>query len=288
MSAYSEHYFTAPDGVKTYYRRYPADGPGDKLPVLCMHGLTRNSRDFAEVAPGLAASGRTVIVVDVRGRGQSDRDPRPENYNPGVYVQDMFGLLDEARIDKVMALGTSMGGLMTMMMAAARPGLINSAIINDIGPELDPRGLSRIQGYVGGAGPFNSWDEAAEAVREINGVAFPNETGKDFWLAFALRICRELDDGRIAFDYDKAISQPVQSGDVAPPDLWPYFDALASVPILLIRGALTDLLSEETAQEMERRSPAMERVDIANVGHAPLLTEPAAQDAINAFAARND
>jgi pimeloyl-ACP methyl ester carboxylesterase len=229
-----------------------------------------------------------VIAVDVRGRGRSDYDPNPENYNPGAYVQDMLGLLDEARIERVAALGTSMGGLMTMIMAASRPGVIASAVLNDIGPVIDPKGLKRIQGYVGGAGPFNSWEEAAEAVRDINGVAFPNETGQAFWLAFARRVCRELDDGQVAFDYDKAISQPVQSGDVAPPDLWPFFDALAPVPILLVRGALTDLLAEDTVQEMSRRSPSMTRVDVPNVGHAPLLTEPVAAEAIDGFLARND
>lgn len=288
MTAYSEHYFTAEDGVRTYYRRYPAFGTETKLPVLCMHGLTRNSRDFEEVAPAIAAAGRTVLAVDVRGRGRSDYDPKPENYNPGVYVQDMLGLLDDLRIERVSAIGTSMGGLMTMLMAAARPTLIASAVINDIGPVIDPKGLARIQGYVGGAGPFDGWDAAAEGVRDINGVAFPNETGDAFWLAFARRVCRELEDGKVAFDYDKAISQPVQSGDVAPPDLWPFFDALAPVPLLLVRGALTDLLSEDTVREMSRRSPAMSRVDVPNVGHAPLLTEPVAAEAIDAFLARND
>jgi pimeloyl-ACP methyl ester carboxylesterase len=288
MTAYSEHFFTAADGVKTYYRRYPGAGAETKLPVLCMHGLTRNSRDFEAVAPAIAKSGRTVIAVDVRGRGRSDYDPKPENYNPAVYAQDMLGLLDEARIPRVAAIGTSMGGLMTMLMAASRPGVIASAIINDIGPEIDPKGLKRIQGYVGGAGPFENWDDAAHAVRDINGVAFPNETGQAFWLAFARRICRELEDGSVAFDYDKAISQPVQSGDVAPPDLWPFFDALAPVPLLLVRGALTDLLAEETVEEMSRRSPTMTRVDVPDVGHAPLLTEPVAAEAIDAFLARND
>lgn len=288
MTAYSEHFFTAPDGVKTYYRRYPPSGPADKLPVLCMHGLTRNSRDFEDIAPRIADSGRTVIAVDVRGRGRSDHDPNPENYNPGVYVQDMLGLLDEARISQVAAIGTSMGGLMTMIMAAARPGVVNSAVINDIGPVIDPKGLKRIQGYVGGSGPFSSWDEAADAVRAINGVAFPNETDQAFWLAFARRVCREREDGAIAFDYDKAISQPVQSGDVAPADLWPFFEALAGRPILLVRGALTDLLAEDTVEEMTRRSPTMSRVDIPGVGHAPLLTEPQAWEAIDAFLAQND
>lgn len=284
MSGYTEHVFTAPDGVKTYYRRYdpPAADPG-KAPALCMHGLTRNCRDFEALAPAIAETGRSVIAVDVRGRGRSDYDPNPDNYTPAVYAQDMLGLLDDAGIKTVAAVGTSMGGLMTMIMAAARPGAIASAVLNDIGPVIDPTGLARIQGYVGGAGPFDSWDAAAEAVRGVNGVAFPEENGHGFWLAFARRICRELDDGRVAFDYDTAISKPVQSGDVAPPDLWPAFDALKPVPILLVRGELTDLLSEQTAQDMAARSADFTRVDVPKVGHAPLLTEPVALTAIIDF-----
>ena len=175
---------------------------------------------------------------------------------------------------------------MTMIMGALRPGVFSAAILNDIGPEIDPKGLTRIQGYVGGSGPFESWDEAAEAVRDINGVAFPNETGSAFWIAFAKRICKETADG-IVFDYDKAIAQPVKAGNAAPPDLWAFFESLASTPMLLVRGALTDLLAVSTCEEMARRNPSMERVDVPNVGHAPLLTEPSASDAIDAFLARN-
>ena len=196
-------------------------------------------------------------------------------------------VLDQAGWREAIFIGTSMGGLMTMIHASLQPERIKAAALNDIGPVIDPKGLARIQGYVGGAGPFKTWDEAAEAVRGINGVAFPKETGQDFWLAFARRICRETETGEIVFDYDKSISKPVQAGNAAPPDLWPLFDALAKKPLLLIRGALTDLLSEETVQEMARRCPHMERVDVPDVGHAPLLTEPSARDAIDAFVARH-
>lgn len=287
MTTYSEHLFTAPDGVKTYYRRYPAGSGSERLPVLCMHGLTRNSRDFEKVAPRIAGQGRSVIAVDVRGRGRSDYDPNPDNYTPAKYVEDMIGLLGSVGWHEVVALGTSMGGLMTMVMAAATPGIVKAAAINDIGPVIDPKGLKRIQGYVGGGGPYNSWEDAAEAVRSINGVAFPNETDHEFWLAFARRICRE-EDGKVVLDYDPAISRPVQSGDVAPPDLWPFFDALAAVPLLLVRGALTDLLSMDTVEEMQRRSPQMTLAQVPNVGHAPLLTEAVAQDALDAFLDRVD
>ncbi|MFP4519053.1 MAG: alpha/beta fold hydrolase [Oceanicaulis sp.] len=287
MTVYSEHYFTAPDGVKTYYRRYPGAGGAARTPVICLHGLTRNSKDFQEVAPRLAAAGHEVIAIDIRGRGRSDYDPNPGNYTPAVYARDALGVLGHAGWRRAIFLGTSLGGLMTMIAAATAPDRIHAAILNDIGPELDPRGLSRIQGYVGGAGPFKSWADAAEAVRGINGVAFPKETGQDFWIAFAKRICRETETGEIVFDYDKNISKPVQDGQAAPPDMWPLFDALAAKPLLLVRGALTDLLSDETVREMERRDPHMRLVTVPEVGHAPLLTEPAARDAIDAFTAEH-
>lgn len=283
MTAFSEHFHTAPDGVKTYFRRYPASSGADKLPLLCMHGLTRNSRDFEDVAPRIADRGRDVIAVDMRGRGRSDYDPNPENYTPATYVEDMVGLLESVGWSEVVALGTSMGGLMTMIMAAAHPGVVKAAAINDIGPVIDPKGLARIQGYVGGGGPYDSWEDAAEAVRGINGVAFPKETGQPFWIAFARRICRKREDGKIVLDYDAEISKPVQSGDVAPPDLWPFFDALSPVPILLVRGALTDLLAMDTVNEMQRRSPGLQLAQVPDVGHAPLLTEPAAEAALDAF-----
>jgi len=283
MSAYSEHAFTAPDGVSTYYRRYPAEGGERGRPVLCMHGLTRNSRDFEDVAPRLAALGRTVLAVDVRGRGRSDRDPNPENYRPDVYVEDMLGLLDKAGIAQVDALGTSMGGLMTMILAGGHAERLGACALNDIGPVIDPKGLARIQSYVGGAGPFLSWSEAAEAIRAVNGVAFPNETGEAFWLTFARRTCVERPDGLIELDYDPAISAAVKSGDVAPPELWPFFDALDGKPLLLVRGALTDLLSKDTVAEMKRRRPDMVHVDVPAVGHAPTLSEPVARAALDAF-----
>jgi len=287
MTTYTERNFTAPDGVKTWYRHY--EGRADRLPVLCMHGLTRNSRDFEAVIPSITATGRPVIAVDVRGRGNSDHDPVPENYNPGVYIQDMFGILAQEGWDRVITLGTSMGGLMSMLMATTRPGLIAGAVINDIGPELDPRGLARIQGYVGGAGgPFADWSKAAEAVRAINGSAFPKETGPEFWEAFARRTCRELESGEVVFDYDPAISQLARTDNVAPPDLWPHFEALAASPLLLVRGAITDLLAESCVEDMRRRAPHMAYAKVPDVGHAPLLTEPEAAGAIDSFFAGLD
>ena len=149
MALFSEHFYSAPDGIRTYYRRYPAQGDTGKPPVICLHGLTRNSRDFEDLAPIIAEMGRTVVAIDVRGRGRSDYDANPDNYTPATYVEDVIGLLEELGWSQVISIGTSMGGLITMILSTARPGLLTGVVMNDIGPELDPVGLKRIQGYVG-------------------------------------------------------------------------------------------------------------------------------------------
>ncbi|MGY6533446.1 alpha/beta fold hydrolase [Glycocaulis sp.] len=287
MSGFTQHFYTAPDGIRTAYRRYDA-GQSGKLPVICLHGLTRNSRDFEEVSPRVAAMGHTVIAVDVRGRGLSDRGTPPDSYNPEVYVNDVLGLLKSEGIDKAISLGTSMGGIMTMILAAKRPELLAGALINDIGPELDPAGLDRIAGYVGRTtSAFENWHEAAEAIRAVNGDAFPDETGEDFWLAFARRTCRELESGRVELDYDPAIAEPFRQPDRAlPPDMWPLYDALAPVPLVVVRGAISDLLSHEGFEKMKARHPDFTGVEIPRVGHAPLLTEPPARAAIDGLLAR--
>ncbi|MCG8442455.1 MAG: alpha/beta hydrolase, partial [Caulobacterales bacterium] len=265
------------------YRDYPPTAPEAGAPVLCLHGLTRNERDFEDVAPRIAALGRRVIAASMRGRAGSDPDPDHARYLPVTYVGDMALLLEELGLERVIVVGTSMGGLMAMVMAATAPQSLVAVALNDIGPELAPEGLARIQGYVGGGAPVTSWAEAAAATRAINGVAFPDETGEEFWLAFARRIFREEAPDRIVLDYDPAISKPVQAGDAAPPDLWPLFEALKPIPTLLVRGALTDLLAPETVAAMKERKPDLEVAEVPRVGHAPLLTEPVAWEALERF-----
>ena len=201
----------------------------------------------------------------------------PDSYNPEVYVNDVLGLLKSEGIDKAISLGTSMGGIMTMILAAKRPELLAGALINDIGPELDPAGLDRIAGYVGRTtSAFENWHEAAEAIRAVNGDAFPDETGEDFWMAFARRTCRELESGRVELDYDPAIAEPFRQPDRAlPPDMWPLYDALAPVPLVVVRGAISDLLSHESFEKMKARHPHFTGVEIPRVGHAPLLDRAA-------------
>lgn len=280
---FSDQIFETADGLKLHYRVYPATVDETGPPVLCLHGLTRNLKDFEDLAPKLGALGRKVISATQRGRGGSDHDPEHARYNPAVYTQDMFGLLDHLGIDKAVFIGTSMGGLMTMIAASMAPQRIVKAVLNDIGPELDPAGIARIRRYAGKTdGRFESWQAAADAIRAINGVAFPKETDNAFWLDFAKKTCRE-DKGAVVLDYDPAIAKSVAEGGDVDVDLWPLFDALKDIPTLIVRGGLSDLLMVSTVEEMQRRKPDLRTVEVPDVGHAPFLTEPAGWAAIKAF-----
>ena len=264
-------------------RIYPGEGPD----LLLMHGLTRNSADFEPLAVHLAGVYR-LIVPDVRGRGLSEWDPDPANYRPDVYAADMLALLDGLGIARAAYIGTSMGGLIAMVMNAMRPDAASAIVFNDVGPVLDPAGIARIQGYVGPSGAMASWNEAADRCRTNNRAAFPDYDASD-WDAFARRTCSVNADGSIAFAYDPAISQVFTGGDPAAiaPDLWPLWDALASKPVLAVRGALSDLLSPATAAQMQQRhSGPFELVEVPRVGHAPVLGEPIAVAAIERFLAR--
>ena len=269
---------SADDRLELYARDYGGDG----LPVLCMHGLTRNSADFAGLAAHLSPRYR-VIVPDVRGRGRSQWDDQPANYVPPVYVQDMFVLLKRLDVERAALIGTSMGGLMAMIMAALAPQMVAGMVLNDVGPELDPAGLKRIASYTGKGKPVATWAEAAEAARAINGVAFPHY-GDDDWMAFARRLYVERDGVPVAA-YDPAIAQAfVPQDPPAPPvDLWPLVDKISDIPVLSIRGELSDLLAPDTMAQMRARHPGMVAVTVPGVGHAPMLDEPAAVSAIDTF-----
>lgn len=262
-------------------RDYPADG---RPTLLLMHGLTRNSADFEPLAAHLAGHYR-LIVPDQRGRGLSQWDSDPANYRPDIYAGDMFALLQSLGIDRAMLIGTSMGGLISMVMAAMKPDAVPAMVLNDVGAVLAPEGLARIQSYVGPAGPMASWEEAAARCRATNAVAFP-DFGEADWLAFARRTCVEQADGTIVLAYDPAVALSVSPDTLKAeaPDLWPLWDMLTAVPTMVIRGALTDLLTMETAREMgERHQAIYELVEVPNVGHAPILDEPVALAAIERF-----
>ena len=285
--AYRDHFYHSKDGLKLYARDYPGPQDSELMPVLCMHGLTRNSADFAWIAAHLAET-RRVISVDQRGRGRSDYDPVPANYTPGTYVGDMFVLLDELGLDRVLVIGTSMGGLMSMMMANLQPARFAGIVINDIGPELNPEGLDRIKAYVGRRSEIRSWDDAVAATREINEVAFPKYTD-DEWLRFTQGLYHE-ENGVPVISHDAAIAVPMKDADTAavPLDLWPLFQGVAALPMLLVRGELSDLLAMSCVEKMQALSPRLRVVQVPDRGHAPMLDEPVAVAAIESFFAGID
>ncbi|XUU60916.1 alpha/beta fold hydrolase [Erythrobacter sp. HA6-11] len=287
---YREHIYRSADGsLDVFARDYPADEAGaDRVPLLMMHGLTRNSADFEPLIALLGAGTRRMIVPDQRGRGLSQYDPDPANYRPDVYAADMWALLDGLGIDEVVCIGTSMGGLISMVMGAQAPERVHGIVLNDVGPEVSEEGLERIRGYVGPAEPIADWGDAAARCAAINGSALLGFTPDD-WMAFAKRTCRELPDCTVEFAYDPAISQGMAEDDTAtvPPDLWALWDALQTIPILSIRGALSDILTTETVMQMaKRRAGDMAYVEVPDRGHAPILDEPIAAAAISGFLAR--
>jgi len=286
VTGFSERRWTTPDGLSLYARDYPAKGGEQRLPVLCLHGFTRNSADFDDLAPAIAKAGRRVIVIDVRGRGRSDRDPKPANYHPKIYAKDVIGFLAALGIPRAVFLGTSMGGLITFAVALLRPKVIGAAILNDVGPAVDPAGIARIQSYAGKAPTVRNWQDAADYCRVINEAALPSLNEND-WQRMARRTFRDGPDGPV-LDYDPAIAsaagaKPKTSSFLA----WFALKRLAKrVPTLVIRGAQSDILSADIAARMQRKAPKMELALIPGVGHAPTLAEPEALQAIAAFLGR--
>ncbi len=285
---FTDRRWTSPDGLALHARDYAAASGPSRAPVVCIHGLTRNARDFEDLAPRLAAGGRRVLALDVRGRGGSAFDPQPQRYAPATYASDVLALLDALAISRAVFIGTSMGGLITLVVAALRPAAIAAAVLNDIGPEIAPEGLARLATYVGLGGPAPDWDAAADYARRLNLAAFPHY-GPDDWMRFARRLFTEK-NGAIVLDYDPAISQAFKRPEPAPgeappppPDLWPLFAALAQRPLLTIRGETSDILSPDIARRMREAAPDMAYVQITGVGHAPMLDEPEALAAIHAL-----
>lgn len=278
-------YWRSHDGLRLRAVDYPADG--GKTPVICVHGLTRNSSDFEDVAPKIAAGGRRTLAVDVRGRGGSDRDPEPANYHPGIYALDIAGLMEAEGLERAIFVGTSMGGLITMALAAMKPQVVAGAVLNDVGPEISPVGLARIAAYVGEGRPVTNWAEAAAYVKSIGASIFPDADEK-VWDVFARRTFREDETGRPVLDYDPAIVKALPiDPEAPPPDMWPLFNALiACGPVLLVRGALSDLIDATIAEKMRQACPTLAYAEVPRVGHAPMLDEPQAWSAIEAFLER--
>lgn len=260
---------------------------GAKTPAFCIPGLTRNRRDFDAFAAWLAASGRDVYAISLRGRGGSDYDPNYLNYRPAVYCEDVLAALDRFDLARAIFIGTSLGGIVTMLTSFAAPERVAAAIINDVGPELAPEGIARIASYVGAdASAAASLDEAAARIRAINDVAFPGRD-MDFWRDFARNTFRQTTDGAWVLDYDPAIARALAEGGPIG-DLWPAFASLCNTPTLVLRGAISDLLSPEIVSRMRAANANLATCEIAGVGHAPTLAEPEATAAIEEFLAAID
>ncbi len=305
MTASSENYFSSYDGLRLFYRDYRVardgssdhDQPTDRDQssqrdstgvVLCLHGLTRNSRDFGALAAHLQTRFR-VLAPDMRGRGHSEYDPHWQNYHPGTYVLDMFALLRELQIERVAIIGTSLGALMAMLMSAHQPRSIVGMVLNDAGPEIDPRGLARIAQYASNQPSVRNWDDAAQYVKSIYGEALWGLSDAD-WFAYAKLSYRENADGIPVPDCDPNIGAAFRDASVttknAPPqNLWPVFAQIKATPTLVIRGEHSDILSAATVQRMAREKPDLQYIAVPNRGHAPLLNEPMCVTAIERFLA---
>ena len=276
----AEYWYDSQDGLRLYSRVYA--GPTAAAPsVLCLHGLMRTGRDFEDLAEHLAARYR-VIVPDVRGRGLSARDANFNNYQIPVYLGDVLRLLSGLGAQRVTIVGTSMGGLMAMVLAATQPQLVAGIVLNDVGPEVDKAGLERIRGYAGKAPPVRDWAQAINVVRLVYGPALPGLS--DARWEKLTRACYRADaQGVPQADADPLISEPIKDMSKAAPDLWPLWGAIAKVPMLAIRGAQSDILSAATLERMKKEKPDLHTLTVANRGHAPLLDEAECMKAIDEF-----
>lgn len=286
--SFREVTYDAPDGLKLYARVYDPAQKTDALPLVCLPGLTRNSRDFHELALGLAGhpeTPRQVISFDYRGRGMSAYDPNWSHYNIATEAGDVISGLGILGVHRAVFVGTSRGGLVIHILAAIAPQLLAGVILNDIGPELAPAGLIEISQYLNNPREPKSWAEAAELQWTVHGATFPALTNADCE-RFARAIYREI-DGAIVPDYDQNLLKSMEGVDLTQklPDLWLQFDLMAELPLLLIRGENTKLLAPETVEEMTRRHPALQVINVAGQGHAPLLETGQLPELIAAFVA---
>ncbi|HEX7775164.1 MAG TPA: alpha/beta hydrolase [Parvibaculum sp.] len=281
---YREVFYTTQDGLRLFAKDFGPRG-SKPTPVICLPGLTRNSKDFDELATHLSAS-RRVICPDLRGRGRSQYCDGWADYTPQTEMLDVFDLMGALGLHQAAFIGTSRGGIIAMLMAAQRPNAIRAATLVDIGPEVALDGLKRIASYAGVMEAPESWTEAAFKLRMMNERDFPTLTGDD-WYVQARRTFAER-DGAPKLDYDPKIGVGLRKGleaanGSAPPPMWPQFKALSHVPLLTIRGENSDILSAETLRRMGKEHPKFSSVTVKDRGHVPFLDEPEALAALDAF-----
>lgn len=270
-------FYQSTDGLSLYYREFGAGNAG--TPVICLPGLTRNSRDFEDLANTLADR-RCVLTTDLRGRGFSEHDPDWQNYHPATYVEDVWTLLDTLGIEQVIVVGTSLGGLCAMVMAAQAPGRVAGVVLNDIGPEIHPAGIERVKQYTGRLPAVATWEEAVGQSKEIYGEWLPGLSDAD-WQKMAWRAYRDDDRGRPRLDMDPHVGTAVREVGAQKGDPWALFDALADIPTVLLWGVTSDILTRDIVEKMQARKPDLEVVEVPNRGHVPLLDEPECVAAID-------
>jgi pimeloyl-ACP methyl ester carboxylesterase len=281
MTEYREGTFTSQDGLKLYYRDY-GGALASRTPVLCLPGLARSSIDFAYVASRLAPQ-RRIICPDYRGRGRSDYDRNWRNYEPRTYIMDILDLLAVTGIERAVVIGTSLGGFLAMGLAVLQPTLLAGVVLNDIGPELTPGGLDRIIDYIGTDHVQPDWESAIRFLRTLLPRLAPNADDA-WWRTLAEGTYRRGADNRLHFNWDIAIAKHLRQQSELP-DLWALFRALKPVPTLLLRGELSDLLSEDTTRRMALEKTDLVCVTVPERGHTPALDEPQSEHALDDFIA---
>lgn len=284
---YAERFIVSSDNLSLYFRDYGSH-PSGGTPLLCLAGLTRNSKDFHDLALRYAET-RRVICPDYRGRGRSERDPDWRRYTAKTSLEDVLSLLAATNLQKAVVIGTSLGGILAMALAVARPRALAGVVLNDIGPEIELEGLRQIVEWVAVDRPQPDLETAARALKQnAYQIGIRNDAG---WRKLASTTYERGPDGRLHFDYDLALVRPlealVQKGLASSGDLWPAFRALRHVPALLIRGERSTILSEETARAMIEAKPDLAYVEVRGLGHAPMLDEPESLAAIDDFLARH-
>jgi pimeloyl-ACP methyl ester carboxylesterase len=291
VQPFTSRFLSAPDGLRLHLRDY---GPrlAQALPVVCLPGLARTAADFDKIAlalsTGTAGQARRVVALDYRGRGESDWDRDPNNYNMRVENADILSALAAIEINGAVFIGTSRGGLHVMMLAASRPALLRGVILNDIGPKIETEGLLRIRGYVGKLPQPRSFADAVDMFKEMAGQQFPALSDADWKIFVGLTFKEE--NGQLKPRYDRKLSHSLKGFDVEQPlpTLWPQFAGLANIPVLVIRGELSDILSEETLAEMLARHSSCQVYRVSGQGHAPLLIDDASINKICEFIAEID
>ena len=284
MAEWIDGFWQSHDGLRLHFRDYPGDG--ERPPILCLPGLTRNARDFEGVADRLAGRWR-VICAELRGRGSSEHARDSMTYVPPVYFQDVEALIQSLGIDRLILFGTSLGGLITVLLAQQNRDRIAGALLNDIGPVIEESGLDTIRSYVGRARDWPTWLHAARYFAEAQHNRYP-DWEIDQWLVYAKRLCKLSGNGRIVLDYDMRIAEPFKQdgGESEGIDLWPAFRSLSGRPSLIVHGAISDLLSRSTVDQMTAEIEGMESVTVPRVGHAPTLEEPEAVAGIDRLLGR--